>query len=175
MGWKQGRMSRRHKQVEELAAPATQRQQIAPNDPRSRCPEAAGSTTSTFHHRFGRSVVHQATEGGIMPLKANVGLSRKVADNNYGSRGASINIELELDSSLIGEPAKFQEKIRQVYGLARAALNDELNGNGQSNDATNESGNGNTPQNGSANGTNGQRPRPATQSQVKALHAIARN
>ena len=111
-----------------------------------------------------------------MPLKANVGLSRKVADNNYGSKGASINIELELDSSLIGDSAKFQEKIRQVYGLARTALNDELNGgnghgtNGSSNNAPAQtsSPNGNQP-------TNGQRPRPATRSQVKAIHAIANN
>jgi hypothetical protein len=109
-----------------------------------------------------------------MPLKANVGLSRKVADNNYGSRGASINIELELDSSLIGEPAKFQDRIRQVYALARTALNEELNGNGHANAPTNGVG---SAANGSANGNgaSGQRPRPATQSQLKALHAIARS
>lgn len=112
-----------------------------------------------------------------MPLKANVGLSRKVADNNYGSRGASVNIELELDSSLIGEPAKFQEKIRQVYGLARTALNDELNGgNGHGTNGSANSNSADTPANGNgAQKTNGQRPRPATQSQVKAIHAIANN
>jgi hypothetical protein len=102
-----------------------------------------------------------------MPLKANVGLSRKVADNHYGSRGASINIELELDSSLIGEPAKFQEKIRQVYGLARASLNEELTNNQPAPTA-----NGNGAKNGS---TNGQKPRPATASQVKAINSIASN
>ena len=39
-----------------------------------------------------------------MPLKLNAGLSRKVADGNYGSRGASVNIELELDSGLVDDP-----------------------------------------------------------------------
>lgn len=102
-----------------------------------------------------------------MPLKVNVGLSRKVADSNYGSRGASVNVELELDSSLIGDAAKFQEKIRQVYGLARASLNEELTNNGHQPAPT---ANGN----GSKNG-NGQRPRQATASQVKAINAIANN
>lgn len=118
-----------------------------------------------------------------MPLKVNVGLSRKVADNHYGSRGANVNVELELDSSLIGEPAKFQEKIRQVYALARASLSEELNGgtNGQhpapaanGNGTANGSGAAPTHSNG-AQPANGQRPRPATQSQVKAIHAIANN
>ena len=29
-----------------------------------------------------------------MPLRTNVGVSRKVSDNNYGSRGASVNLEV---------------------------------------------------------------------------------
>ena len=108
-----------------------------------------------------------------MPLKVNVGLSRKVADANYCSRGASVNVELELDSSLIAEPAKFQEKIRQAYALVRTSLNDELNAsNGQhpvpAANGNGSNGNGNKP-------TNGPRVRPATQSQVKAIHAIANN
>ena len=28
-----------------------------------------------------------------MPLKTNVGISRKIADNNYGSHGASVNLK----------------------------------------------------------------------------------
>jgi hypothetical protein len=41
-----------------------------------------------------------------MPLKLNIGASKKVADQNYGSRGASVNLEIELDASLVTEPGK---------------------------------------------------------------------
>ena len=41
-----------------------------------------------------------------MPLRTNIGISRKVADNNYGSRGASVNLEVELDSTLINDPER---------------------------------------------------------------------
>ncbi len=46
-----------------------------------------------------------------MPLKLNVGLSRKVGEPNYSSRGASVNLELELDSAIVGEPDRLQERI----------------------------------------------------------------
>jgi hypothetical protein len=105
-----------------------------------------------------------------MPLKMNVGLNRKITDNNYGSRGASVNVELELDSGLVNEPAKLQEKIRQLFGLVRTSLVEELNGNGQ------QASTGNGQQaNGNAGGQKTNAPRPATQSQIKAIHAIARN
>src|SRR5262245_16975493 len=65
-----------------------------------------------------------------MPLKLNVGASRKVTDNNYGSRGASVNLELEVDASLAAEPGKLQEEIRRLFGLVRASLAEELNGHG---------------------------------------------
>ena len=105
-----------------------------------------------------------------MPLKLNVGASRKVTDNNYGSRGASVNVELELDSSLVAEPGKLQERIRQIFGLARTALAEELNGgNGPKPVAGN--GHGSTPDAKQAS----QPRRPSTASQCKALHAIARS
>jgi hypothetical protein len=117
-----------------------------------------------------------------MPLKLNVGASRKVTDNNYGSRGASVNLELELDGGLVNEPAKLRERIRQLFGLVRVSLADELNGgNGQmhptaAGDSVNESRHGAV-----ANGTAPRRTaprangsRPATPSQVKAIYAIAR-
>src|SRR5205814_5343968 len=70
-------------------------------------------------------------EGGIvMPLKLNVGASRKVTDHNYGSRGASVNLELELDAALASEPQKLRDRIRKLFGLARAALAEALNGGG---------------------------------------------
>ena len=63
-----------------------------------------------------------------MPLKLNVGASRKVTDNNYGSRGASVNLELEFDTGLASEPDKLHERIRHLFGLVRASLTEELNG-----------------------------------------------
>ena len=45
-----------------------------------------------------------------MPLKLNVGASKKIADQSYGSRGASVNVEMELDSALVTEPAKESSK-----------------------------------------------------------------
>lgn len=105
-----------------------------------------------------------------MPMKLNVGLSRKIGEANYGSRGASVNLEMELDSGLVLEPAKLQEKIRQLFGLVKTSLAEELNGGNHGQTAP-----ANAPANG--NGQNPQRssqPRPATQSQVKAIYAIAR-
>jgi hypothetical protein len=107
-----------------------------------------------------------------MPLKVNVGLTRKVGEANYGSRGASVNLELELDGSLVNEPAKLRDKITQAFSLARTSLDAELNG---------AAGNGHAPSNGKSNGAAAAQPatktatkaRPATQSQVKAIHRIA--
>src|SRR5450631_3645439 len=113
-----------------------------------------------------------------MPLKLNIGASKKVADQHYGSRGASVNLEIELDASLVTEPAKLQEKIRHLFGLVRQSLAEELNG-GNTNGHASKSANGNgQPKPANANGNGTQRtngPRPATQSQVKAIHSIARN
>ena len=61
-----------------------------------------------------------------MPLKTNIGVSRKVADNKYGSRGANVNLEVELDSTLINEPERFHDRIRQVFRLAQQAIDEEL-------------------------------------------------
>ncbi len=111
-----------------------------------------------------------------MALKVNVGASKKVADQNYGSRGASVNLEVELDADLVKEPAKLQEKIRYLFGVASQSLTEELNGgNGHSPASDNGNGQAKPPANNdnSANGKGGQRR--ATQSQVKAIYAIARN
>ena len=115
-----------------------------------------------------------------MPLKLNVGGSKKVGEANYGSRGASVNVEMELDSSLVNDPHKLQERIRQLFGLVRTSLAEELNGNGNgSNGPSSQSTHdpGHEQRNGGyGNGSSSQSnpPRPATQSQVKAIFAIAR-
>ena len=118
-----------------------------------------------------------------MPLKLNVGLSRKVGEANYGSRGASVNVEMELDSALVGEPQKLRERIRQLFGVVRDSLAEELNGHGGHSGNGSQSGvgaaNGNGQTNGNglshSNGHGSSNPRPATASQVKALHAICKS
>lgn len=122
-----------------------------------------------------------------MPMKLNVGLSRKVGEANYGSRGASVNVELEVDGSLASDPAKLHNRIRQLFALVRNSLTEELNGghhhaagtgNGNGNGGTappastsNASAGGSYDQKGQGNG----RSRPATTSQVKAIYAITRS
>ena len=102
-----------------------------------------------------------------MPIKLNCGLSRKVADQNYGSRGASINVEVEVESSLAGNPTALKDRIKRIFGLVRDSLNEELNG----------ASNGQARPNGASTGDgNGQKApvRAATQSQVRAIAAIAK-
>ena len=120
-----------------------------------------------------------------MPIKTNIGICRKVADNNYGSHGASVNLEIELDSGLIQEPERLQERIRQVFRLAQQSVDEELarqnapnghdnghtattNGNGHHANGNGHNGNGNghaAPRRSNA--------RKATASQARAPHAIA--
>ncbi len=64
-------------------------------------------------------------------IKLNAGFSRKVGEPNYGSRGASVNVDLELESNLISQPDMLHEKIRALFALAKRAVDEELNGNGQ--------------------------------------------
>ena len=130
-----------------------------------------------------------------MPMKLNVGLSRKVGEANYGSRGATVNLELEVDSTLASEPERLQERIRELFGLANASIDEELHveptqsaAKSQRSTAQpatpprqqhatgrNEASRSTT--NGYRSNGNGRQPTnnppPATASQIRALHAIA--
>src|SRR5438477_12851807 len=61
-----------------------------------------------------------------MPLRITVGLSRKVGEPHYGSRGASLNLELEVDAGLFARPTKLRERLRKVFALVRTSLVEEL-------------------------------------------------
>jgi len=62
-----------------------------------------------------------------MPLKLNVGLSKKIGLPGYSSLGASCHVEVELDSSLIQQDLKsFQRHVRNAYVACAQAVNDEL-------------------------------------------------
>jgi hypothetical protein len=93
-----------------------------------------------------------------MPLKLNIAMSRKVGEPNYGSRGATVGLELEVDSSLAEQPQQLQERIDRLFRLAQEAVDRELNGR----DAA------------AAASANHEPPvRPATPAQIRAIHAIA--
>ena len=112
-------------------------------------------------------------------LKLNAGFSRKVGEPNYGSRGASVNVELELESNLIDDPQALMGRVRNLFDLARRAVDEELNGNqakaephasSQQNGRRFASGaSGNNTANG---GNDNQSVRYATTSQIRAIRAI---
>ncbi len=62
-----------------------------------------------------------------MPLKLNVGVSKKVGLPDYGSAGATCNLELELDARLLETDLDgFHQRVRSVYIAAQQAVHDEL-------------------------------------------------
>jgi hypothetical protein len=112
-----------------------------------------------------------------MPLKLNVGVSRKVGLPAYGSVGASCNLELELDATLLDRDLDgFHAQLRGAYVAAHQAVHDELarlqtpvdpprDGFHQSH--------GNVPEP-RAPGDRSRARKSATPNQVKAILAIAR-
>lgn len=62
-----------------------------------------------------------------MPLKLNIGLSRKVGLPDYGSLGASCQIELELESAMLShDPVSLGDRARQAYAACAEAVDDAL-------------------------------------------------
>src|SRR5687767_1479985 len=101
-------------------------------------------------------------------LRLNIGFNRKTGEANYSSRGASVNLEIELDSGLVGDAERLKERIRQLFVLAKASVDEELKvaadqpgGNGADRES-HAAGNG--------NGHRRDNTRKATASQARALH-----
>ena len=102
-----------------------------------------------------------------MSVKLNIGLSRKVGEASFGSRGASINLEVELDNGVLNDPGQLRDRVQDLYVLARQSVDEELqrpaeagpsepshtNGNGHG--RISHTANGSGHKNGHANGTNG--------------------
>jgi hypothetical protein len=98
-----------------------------------------------------------------MPLKLNIAMSRKVGEPNYGSRGATVGLEMEIDSNLVNQPQQLHKRIAHLFQLAKASIDHEL---GCRKQAPNSNSDLTAP---------GSEPkaRPATANQLRAIHAIA--
>ena len=113
-------------------------------------------------------------------LKLNVGLSRKVGQPDYGSKGAMVNVEVELTADLLKDHERLRRQVRGIFGVIRETVDGELGV------ATGRSGGGTSagpPPNGrpaaggsTGNGhaANGRGALPCTEKQVRALHAFSR-
>lgn len=96
-------------------------------------------------------------------LNLNVGCARKVGEANYSSRGASVNLELEIESRLVEEPHRLQTRIRDLFQLVEEAVEDQLESSGRAE----------TNSHGRQNGHRQRSNRLATELQCRALRAIA--
>ncbi len=114
-----------------------------------------------------------------MPLKLNVGISKKVGQPDYGSLGASCHVEVELDSSLLfDDPDAFQERTTNAYAACRQAVEDELAR--QQSPNSQEPADGKTASrtpgghsNGTSNGLNGNNTHRASQKQLDYVQQLA--
>jgi hypothetical protein len=63
-----------------------------------------------------------------MPLKINIAMSRKKGEPNFGSRGATVGLELEEDASLVNQPQQLHERLAKLFELAKEAVDRQLEG-----------------------------------------------
>ena len=101
-------------------------------------------------------------------LRLNAGFSRKVGEPDYGSRGASVNLEVELESHLVTDPDALTDRVRKLFQLAREAVNTELNGHWRGDNHRRQETSTLDRQPANRQGV-----RPATDAQVRAIRAIA--
>ena len=120
-----------------------------------------------------------------MPMTLKVGLTRKLGQPDFGSLGASCDVQLELDGALLfANPDELQEKIRSAYAACERAVTAELSrqthpeiareANGPANGIRRHDRNGHLHRDSRPGSPDGPRtPRRATSSQIRALYAIA--
>lgn len=70
-----------------------------------------------------------------MPVTISVGFNRKVGEPNYGSRGASVNLQIEREAALLADPAALTEQVDALFELARGCVESELTESAAQSDA----------------------------------------
>jgi hypothetical protein len=76
---------------------------------------------------FGHTYFGKRKDNHRMPVKVNVGLTKKLGLPNYGSAGASCNLEFELDTGqILDNPDGFQRHVHNAYEACRKAVLTEL-------------------------------------------------
>ena len=108
-----------------------------------------------------------------MPMKVNVGLSKKVALPDDGSRGASCHVELELDGALLqSDLERFHQHVRSAYVACSQAVNDQLASQKSRTESASVPANGNGNGNGHHAG-NGHRSNRASPKQISYAEQLA--
>jgi hypothetical protein len=98
-------------------------------------------------------------------LKLSAGFSCKVGEPNYGSRAASINVELEVESGLTSDADALMTRIRNLFNITKRSVDAELDSApSNTNDTARTSGHP-----GNRRPANGEVIRYATTSQVRAI------
>jgi len=98
-------------------------------------------------------------------MKISVGISKKAGLPDYGSVGASCHVEFEVAQGLLEtDLPEFQERVSQAYAACSHAVDGELSRHSSP-----------SPKNNGHDQSQAQAgPRAATESQVRAIHTIAR-
>ena len=60
-----------------------------------------------------------------MPLKLNIAISRR-SENETTDLGATVGLEMEVDSSLVDQPRELHRRIGRLFRLAKASVDREL-------------------------------------------------
>jgi hypothetical protein len=121
-------------------------------------------------------------------LRLNIGFNRKLGEANFSSRGASVNLEIEVESGVVREPDKLQAKIDYLFKLAKASVDAQLNGTSppqQPQPTANNNGNngngthanvsaGQTNGNGSTNGSSNGSGHHASEKQLNFANQLAK-
>jgi len=105
-----------------------------------------------------------------MAVTVNVGFSRKVGEPNYGSRGASVELQVELDRAAIEDGEQFHLEIQRIFQRARDAVERELR---RKLPLTLEAQADPDESSDAIENPDGRMPRLATPNQVRAIHKVA--